>query len=298
MSEVELLSIVAADGYRLACRRWQPPEGATPRGLVVYLHGIQSHGGWYEASARHLAGAGFTVYLPDRRGSGLNAADRGHAESWEQLAADVVAVEDRALVEAPGRAPLALVGVSWGGKLAAALAAMHGGRYAALALLCPGICPRRDVACSTKWRIAMALARATAGRGSRFRWAIRTCSPRRRAGWTIWPATSCRYARPRRRFLFQSRRLDQAVAAMTPWIHVPTYLALAGHDRIIDNARSEAWFARLGTQDRTIKRYETAHHTLEFEPEPQPIFADLATWLTARMQGRGSDRAEGWVPRV
>ena len=99
-------------------------------------------------------------------------------------------------------------------------------------------------------------------------------------------------------FLFQSRRLDQAVAAMTPWIHVPTYLALAGHDRIIDNARSEAWFARLGTQDRTIKRYETAHHTLEFEPEPQPIFADLATWLTARMQGRGSDRAEGWVPRV
>jgi len=298
MSEVELLSIVAADGYRLACRRWQPPEGATPRGLVVYLHGIQSHGGWYEASARHLAGAGFTVYLPDRRGSGLNAADRGHAESWEQLAADVVAVEDRALVEAPGRAPLALVGVSWGGKLAAALAAMHGGRYAALALLCPGICPRRDVACSTKWRIAMALARGH--RRARFPIPLGdphlfTATPR----WLDYLAgdeLSLREATAS--FLFQSRRLDQAVAAMTPWIHVPTYLALAGHDRIIDNARSEAWFARLGTQDRTIKRYETAHHTLEFEPEPQPIFADLATWLTARMQGRGSDRAEGWVPRV
>lgn len=281
MSEAEVLSITAADGYRLACRRWRPPAGTRPRGLVIYLHGIQSHGGWYEGSARHLADAGFTVYLPDRRGSGLNTADRGHAESWEQLAADVVAVEDQALAESPGGAPLALVGVSWGGKLAAALAAMHGGRYAALALLCPGICPQRDVSRWTKLRIALALTRGR--RTARFPIPLGdphlfTATPR----WLDYLAgdeLSLREATAG--FLFQSRRLDEALAAMTPWIHVPTYLALAGRDRIIDNARSAAWLARLGASDCTIRRYAASHHTLEFEPEPQPIFADLVTWLTA-----------------
>ena len=282
MSEAEVLSIVAADGYHLACRRYAPSDGHRRLGLVVYLHGIQSHGGWYDASSRRLAEAGFTVYLPDRRGSGLNAADRGHGESWEQLAADMVAVESRALAEAAEaavRLPLMLVGVSWGGKLAAALAAMHGGRYAALALLCPGICPQRDVSLGTKLRIAAALA----GKRGRQRFPIPlddpglfTATPRwleflARDRLTLHEATA--------RFLFESRRLDATVAAMAPWIRVPTWLALAGRDRIIDNDRTLAWLCRLGASERTARLYPTAHHTLEFEPQCEAIFDDLATWL-------------------
>jgi len=195
----ELIQVRAEDGYELACRRYVPPAGGWPRGLVIGLHGIQSHGGWYEASSRHLAAAGLAVYFPDRRGSGLNAAARGDAASWEQLVDDLVAVEERALADwaahgndhasasrsmapgndhasasrsmAPGmgRLPVLLVGVSWGGKLAAAAAArMHGGRYAGVALLCPGICPQRDVALGTKLRIAAALA----GGGGARRFAI------------------------------------------------------------------------------------------------------------------------------
>ena len=345
MSEAEVLSIVAADGYRLACRRYVPSGGRRPRGLVVYLHGIQSHGGWYDASSRRLAEAGLAVYLPDRRGSGLNAADRGHAESWEQLAADVVAVEDRALADAgcitatkatasPGSAggwyghggqtrgsaptttatanssngidkqpgdhkgrpydnknscdplgnrpaglPLMLVAVSWGGKLAAALAAMHGGRYAGLALLCPGICPQRDVSLGTKLRIAAAL--ATGRRTERF--AIPLDDPQLFTTTPRWLEFLARdplaLHEATAQFLFESRRLEATVAAMAPWIRVPTWLALAGRDRIIDNGRTLAWLCRLGSSERTVKLYEAAHHTLEFEPESEPIFADLAAWL-------------------
>ena len=57
---------------------------------MLYLHGIQSHGGWFEGSACYLAEKGLHVLLPDRRGSGLNEAERGHARSAGRLLQDVV----------------------------------------------------------------------------------------------------------------------------------------------------------------------------------------------------------------
>src|SRR3972149_2395959 len=42
----------------------------SPRGVVLYLHGIQSHSGWYVQSCEILSENGYTIYAPDRRGSG------------------------------------------------------------------------------------------------------------------------------------------------------------------------------------------------------------------------------------
>ena len=53
------------------------------------LHGVQSHGGWYSGLGRRLAEAGYETSFPDRRGSGSNTADRGHAPSVRRLLADL-----------------------------------------------------------------------------------------------------------------------------------------------------------------------------------------------------------------
>ena len=57
----------------------------TPRGYVVALHGIQSHSGWYEYSSGRMCEAGFEVRFLDRRGSGENTEDRGHAVHPDRL---------------------------------------------------------------------------------------------------------------------------------------------------------------------------------------------------------------------
>jgi alpha-beta hydrolase superfamily lysophospholipase len=285
MSPDEHLFLAAGDGYRLAYRRYAPPAGAKPRGLVVYLHGIQSHGGWYEASCRHLAAAGLAVYFADRRGSGLNAVGRGDAESWEQLAGDVTALEERAVADwwpAAGRLPLFLAAVSWGGKLAAALARMHADRYAGLVLLCPGICAKRGVSAWTKLQIAKAV---LGGHGAQL-FPLPLGDPGLFTATPQWldylqhDELSLREATAR--FLFASRRLDDFMATTPEWIHVPTYLALAGHDDIIDNEKTRWWFQRVAAADKTVNEYSKAHHTLEFEPEPEPIFNDLASWILGR----------------
>src|SRR4051812_40780496 len=77
----------AGDGYALHTAVW-PTEGR-PRGRVVVLHGVQSHGGWYHNLGRTLAARGYETTFPDRRGSGRNEADRGHAGSARRLLDDV-----------------------------------------------------------------------------------------------------------------------------------------------------------------------------------------------------------------
>ncbi len=312
----------AADGYDISYRRYDPPDGARPPvGIVVYLHGIQSHGGWYGASCQWLARAGLRVYAPDRRGSGQNEQMRGHCQSWEQLADDVLRLEDLAEAEfladygsaagdavtsgagATGqpagreavprdlaspawyrRPPVVLLGVSWGGKLAAALAAMHGGRYAGIALLCPGIKPQRDVKLSTKF----AIAKAVLGGKESQKFAIPLNDP------ALFTATQCwldflhddkiALKQATAKFLFESRRLDGYLQGAGRWLREPLLVMLAGQDRIIDNAATMAYAGSSASGDLTVRLYGEAHHTLEFEPDPRPIFADLACWCVARCQ--------------
>ena len=64
-------------------------EGAAARLPVLYVHGIQSHGGWYVGSSAAMADAGHPVYQVTRRGSGDSPAPRGHARSARQLLEDV-----------------------------------------------------------------------------------------------------------------------------------------------------------------------------------------------------------------
>ena len=57
---------------------------------------------------------------------------------------------------------------------------------------------------------------------------------------------------------------------------------LAGQDRIVDNARTLAYFERLASVNREVIEYPEGHHTLEFDPEPSRYALDLVDWLDRR----------------
>lgn len=135
----------------------RPPAGAPTGQLpVLYLHGIQSHPAWFYASARALADAGHTVYQLTRRGSGGNRKHRGQAESPVQLHRDLRFAGD-AICRREGVEKFHLLGVSWGGKWAAATLCKNPplrARTASVTLVAPGIIPRVDVPSRTKLKIA------------------------------------------------------------------------------------------------------------------------------------------------
>src|SRR4051794_19191293 len=135
--------LTAGDGVDLAYRVYPAGNGG-PRGTVVYLHGIQSHGGWYVETAAELARRGYSVYLADRRGSGASGGPRGHFPSTDQLVDDVRRLVALAREESAG-APAFVVGGCWGARTAIAHALEEQESLAGLALVCPALFAKGDV---------------------------------------------------------------------------------------------------------------------------------------------------------
>ena len=277
--ETQERTYTGADGTDLPMWVWRPAAGDPPPTLV-YLHGIQSHSGWYEASSRYLAEAGVAVYQIERRGSGRDEAhERGHVDRAEVWLQDVAAAAEVARGET-GAGAVHLMGVSWGGKLALACAGHRPDLYRSLILSAPGIFPKVDVALLSKVRVGKCL---VLGREME-RFPIPLEDPHLftetpdRVRYIAEDPLSLRHLTAR--FMFESRRLDGLARETAGRIRAPTLLCLAGRDRITDNKATRRLVYGIAAR-KHVHVYEDAHHTLEFEPDPSGYFADLVAWITA-----------------
>ena len=97
-------------------RSW--PSTVTPRGIVVMVHGLKSHGGLYEWPAQELSARGFTCYAPDLRGHGRSGGERLHVDDFTDWVADVDATVTLARARGDGL-PLFVLGHSAGGVISA-----------------------------------------------------------------------------------------------------------------------------------------------------------------------------------
>jgi alpha-beta hydrolase superfamily lysophospholipase len=273
-------SFTAGDGYSWCYRRYSPDR--EPKAEVVAIHGIQSHGGWYTHSCERLRQAGFAVSFLDRRGAGLNEKERGDAPGFRRLLDDLAEYLHKLRVSQRETMPVALVANSWGGKLAAALQRRHPGLVDSLALLCPGF---------------FAKVRPSAGERLSILWA-RLVAPQRLFPiplndpelFTASPARqrfieedSLGLRRASARMLIESFRLDGYLRFVPRYVRIPVLLMLAGKDRIIDNEKTRRFVQSFDTPDREVIEYPHAHHTLEFEPDPDVFISDLQNWLERKL---------------
>lgn len=124
---------VAVEGGHLAVIEAGPGDGAPSRGTVVLLHGASANAmDPMLAIGKRLAGDGFRVLSFDRPGFGYS----------DRIAPDAAspAVQARLIGEALTAmkvGPALIVGHSWSGALATALALDHPEQVAGLALLAP-----------------------------------------------------------------------------------------------------------------------------------------------------------------
>jgi len=273
------VALCLADGYQ-GQGRWFENSSAT--GAVLYLHGIQSHGGWFCRSANYLRQQGMTVLMPDRRGSGFNQIDRGHADSARKLIDDVAVCTDW-LAKKTGLSKVDLVGVSWGGKLALAYAGRHAERVRSLTLVAPGLCPRVDISLKEKISVGMngVVNRRKLHRIPLTEPSLFTANP---AMMDFIAHDPLMLREATASFFIASARLDALARQAVGKVKVPVRLFLAEHDRIIDNAATRMLLEPLLREKKngglrtqpTVIEYRGAQHTLEFEPDPSGFCRDLA----------------------
>ncbi len=289
-AEYELVRLALADGYE-GWGRWLVPGGAgagsgpgAVKRAVLYLHGIQSHGGWFLESMAWLRARGMAVLGPERRGSGLNERERGHCKSAGQLLEDV----DRCvewLRSKTGVERVDIVGVSWSGKLALVYAARQGAKVRSVALVTPGLRARVDI--SLREKIAIG--------------AEGLVNPRRlheiplqegrlftanRAKLRFIAGDPLKLMAATASFFLTSRHFDATVPKVLDKLTMPVYLFLAERDQIIANEatvkllRSVLRPVVTGAGEQVaVQVYGGAEHTLDFEAEPGGYFADLAATL-------------------
>lgn len=276
----------SSDGCTWKYRRYEA-VGA-PRAELVMIHGIQSHAGWYEHSCTRWAQAGFSVSFLERRGSGANADGRGDCPSFRRLLDDIAEYLQVVPRTAPhghsvAKLPVFLGAISWGGKLAVALERRHPGLVDGLILLCPGFHPR--VRPPLLQRLGILLSRLFRPRKL---YSIPlnepdlfTATPR----WQEFLRTDpLRLHQATARFLVESVRLDGYLRFVPKYVHAPVLLLLAEQDRIIFNDRTRAFVERLATKEKTVIEYPDAHHTLEFEPDPDGFIGDVRQWMEKRLE--------------
>jgi alpha-beta hydrolase superfamily lysophospholipase len=120
--------------------------------VVVFLHGIASHGGWFAETAADLDKQGVAVYAPDRRGSGRSGGPRGHLDRYERALDDLEVVVRLVAAEHPGT-PLFLAASSWAAKLAVVYAALRPAPLSGLLLLGPGLVSRVNLSPGRRVRV-------------------------------------------------------------------------------------------------------------------------------------------------
>lgn len=276
MPPFEELQIALHDGYEAYARYWPAPRGAP---AILHIHGIQSHCGWYTETARALNEAGFAVLQPDRRGSGRNERDRGHAESATQLIDDGLLCAAK-LSEMAGVRAVHLIGTSWGGKLAAAMHVTAPEAAASLSLVTPGIFPIIDVSPTEKFKIGWSM---VSNPTKHYDIPLNdpelfTDDPRyirylREDGLQLHQATAG--------FFLASRRMDKLTAKLPHAPAAPLHVFLAANERIIDNDKTRALVRNLPWPHRHVTTYAHSRHTLEFGVDRDAYLTDLVRWLRA-----------------
>ena len=109
-------------GLNIFMRSWRPETRA--RGVVVIVHGFNSHSGYYLWTASQLLASGLAVYALDLRGRGKSDGERYFVNKFSEYHDDVHNLVQIARSREPGL-PLFMLGHSAGGVIASNYALDH-----------------------------------------------------------------------------------------------------------------------------------------------------------------------------
>jgi acylglycerol lipase len=272
--------LTADDGVRLHHLRWRSGP-SRPSAVLIFLHGIASHAGWFAETATDLSRQGVEVYGLDRRGSGRSEGPRGHLDRYEQALDDVEQLVRLVCTEHP-QVSVFLAASSWAAKLGVVYAAERAAPLSGLLLLGPVLFPRVNL---SPWRRVLVVA------GHQLRPMVRLPIPLTPELYTA----NCPYVDFIRgdrlrlleatlRFFWETARLDRRRGHDTGRLVLPVLLLQGEDDQMVDVPATRRWFDGLSVEHTTYRAYPGAGHTLDFEPDRSQYLADMLAWLSAMVR--------------
>ena len=255
------------------------PTGA-PRAILLVVNGLAEHSGRYTNLVDYFVPKGYGVYSHDHRGHGKSEGLRCYVDRFSDYVSDLKTFFD--IVRGQhGDTKIFLVGHSMGGTIATAYAVEHQRELAGLLLSGASLKMGSTVSPAL---IAMA-------------GVLSVLLPK--MGATVIDASAISQdqavvdayvsdplvyrGKIRARTGAELIRTMKELAAQMPEINLPILIMHGTADQLSNPEGSQMLYELAGSKDKTLKLYEGFYHEIFNEPGREQVFADMETWLAARV---------------
>jgi alpha-beta hydrolase superfamily lysophospholipase len=277
MRETEAIKIgteklTMSDGCQLFLRSWNTQS----LDVLLLLHGLGGHSGWYIDVGNALAERHINVYAVDHRGFGRSDGLSGHIDKYQAYIKDIHSI----VVELHKRHPNArvyILGHSMGGIFAAHFAATYPELLTGVIFLNPWIQdPARLPLNYTIGIITGGLLR------SRRLWQV--------AGGSENMTTNAEAVRMLQEDTFWTRKMTAtfllqilfmriAVPKLAKNISIPALVLQAEQDKAITIPASRTFYEVLASRDKTWISYPAYAHDSQLEADHTQLDDDIVNWM-------------------
>ena len=263
-------------GLKIATRSWSP-VGAV-RGIMILVHGFNSHSGYFAWAGERFAEDGFAVYALDHRGRGKSEGERFYVEHFSDWLADVNTLTDIARSENPGL-PVYMLGHSVGGVIASSYVYEHQEEIAGL------ICESFAFDVGLPQLVQLALEGASyliphlpvySLKNEIF---SRDPAVIKQMDNDPLIANEKQPAETAAEVLKAAARLKEHM----PNIKVPVFIIHGTDDKATRYQGSQYFYDNVGSADKTLKLYEGGYHDLLNDIDKETVMADILAWVNERI---------------
>jgi len=259
-------------GLRIFVRSWRPDTRA--RGVVVIVHGFNSHSGQYFWVAEQFVSAGLAVYALDLRGRGQSDGERFYVQRFEDYAADVGTLVAMAKSREPGL-PVFMLGHSAGGVVSCIYAIEHQAELAGL--ICESFAhqvPAPDFALAVLKGLSHVAPHAHVLRlknedFSRDPAVVQAMNKDPLIAHEVQPTQT----------VAEMVRADERLKREFPLITLPVLILHGTRDNATKPSGSQSFFDQAGSRDKTLKLYEGHFHDLLNDIGRETVMADIMGWI-------------------
>ena len=275
-------SFKGVGGLNIFSRSWRPAGRA--RGVVVIVHGFNSHSGQYLWVGEQLAAEGLAVYALDLRGRGRSDGERFYVEKIEDYVEDVATLVRSAKAEHPG-VPAFVLGHSAGGVVSCVYTLDH--QTEIDGLICESFAyelPVPDLALSflkglsyiTPHTHVFGLNNKDFSRDPAV---VESMNDDPLIKGESQPAQTAKVM----------INADARLREEFPLIKLPVLILHGTEDKATKPSGSQHFYEQAGSADKTLKLYKGHYHDLLNDIDKEVVLADIKGWIGARLPA--SERA-------
>lgn len=263
-------------GYRIFFRSWRPDSA--PRGVVVIVHGFNSHSGQYGWVAEQFVASGLAVYALDLRGRGKSDGERFYVQHFADYVSDVAKMVQIAKAREPGL-PVFLLGHSAGGVVSCIYTLEN--QPELTGLICESFAhqvPAPDFVLAVLKGLSHIAPHAHV---LKLKNEDFSRDPKVVAAMNADPLIE--HETQPTQTVAEMVRADERLKAEFPKITLPVLILHGTEDKATRPSGSQLFFDRAGSADKTLKLYEGHFHDLLADVDKEIVVADIKGWIDAHL---------------